>query len=237
LILDDGFQHRRLARDLDIVLIDCLNPWGYGYLLPRGLLREPLAALQRADLILLTRADLCPAGEKRRIRQRVAAIRGRDECVEVEFRPTGLVNAEGETVPLEVLGGRSVAAFCGIGNPDGFRRTLQQQGCSLGTDGLRVFPDHHHYTTDDLDRLGRAAEAGCAGALVTTLKDLVKINQTDLRGVSLWAVTLGTEVTVGAELLARSLEPIGSHCAGAAEAAIARDNNPVHAASDSSSLE
>jgi tetraacyldisaccharide 4'-kinase len=212
LILDDGFQHRRLVRDLDIVLIDCLNPWGFGYLLPRGLLREPLSGLRRADLIALTRADLCPPAEKANVRARIAAIRGRDECVEVAFRPLGLVNATGATAALDAFGGRSVLGFCGIGNPDGFRQTLRQLGWDLVAGAFHSFPDHHHYTPSDLDHLGRSARETRADAVVTTLKDLVKLDQTELGGVPLWAVGIGVEVLSGSELLESALERVRERC-------------------------
>src|SRR4029079_10034726 len=87
LILDDAFQHRRLARDLDIVLIDALNPWGYGHLLPRGLLREPLSSLRRADLVVLTSADQCTPHARQSIIDRIASIRGQNQVVEVAYQP------------------------------------------------------------------------------------------------------------------------------------------------------
>jgi tetraacyldisaccharide 4'-kinase len=212
LILDDGFQHRRLARELDIVLIDCLNPWGYGYLLPRGLLREPLSGLRRADLIVLTRADLCPAEDKRRIVDRLAEIRGRGECVEAAFRPSGLINAAGEAAALESLTGQSILAFCGIGNPDGFRRSLDHQGWPLDESRFRTFPDHHHHTAEELDQLGTAARQTGAAAVLTTLKDLVKIDQVALGSVPLWAVTIGMEILAGADLLEDALQSIAARC-------------------------
>src|SRR5205085_2234921 len=116
LILDDGFQHRRLQRDLDIVLIDALNPWGYGRLLPRGLLREPLSALRRADLIVITRADRATPEQISAILDRCEAIRGTRSAVHLAFPPQGLVNASGTPSPLADLAGRRVAAFCGIGH-------------------------------------------------------------------------------------------------------------------------
>src|SRR4029079_15424314 len=90
LILDDAFQHRRLARDLNIVLIDALNPWGYGHLLPRGLLREPVSSLRRAELVLLTRADQCTPEARQQIVARIAAVCQSDACVEVSFPPRQL---------------------------------------------------------------------------------------------------------------------------------------------------
>jgi tetraacyldisaccharide 4'-kinase len=208
LILDDGFQHRRLHRELDIVLIDALNPWGYGRLLPRGLLREPVSALRRADLIVLTRADQCPASQKQEIIDRIASLGRADKLVEVAFPAQGLVNVAGETCALAALQRRPVAAFCGIGNPDGFRRTLASVGFEPAS--FDVFPDHHHYTPADLDRLGNQAAAAGASAVLTTLKDLVKCDRRELQGVPLWAVTIGVEIQAGAERLHDQLERIAN---------------------------
>ena len=206
LLLDDGFQHRRLARDLDIVLIDALNPWGFGKLLPRGLLREPMSALRRADLVVLTRADQCSSEQRQQIRERIASVRQSDECVEVAFRPIQLVNFCGETTDLSSFHGQSIAAFCGIGNPAAFRQTLIDAGLQVAS--LHAFGDHHHYSTRDLDELARKANATNADAVITTLKDLVKIDRTQLADCPLWAIDIAAETSSGGELLQRQLESV-----------------------------
>lgn len=203
LILDDGFQHRHLARDLDIVLIDGLNPWGYGRLLPRGLLREPLSSLRRAGLVVLTRVDQCAAHDKQDIVQRLAEIRGTSQHVEVANPAECLVNRAGETMPLESLRNQRVTAFCGIGNPHAFQRTLEAAGLDLGP--FTAFTDHHHYSAADLDALAIQAAEHQANAVLMTHKDLVKIERADLRGVPLWALRVGTEIVGGRELLERHL--------------------------------
>src|SRR5262249_6499892 len=119
LVLDDGFQHRRLARDLDLVLIDALEPFGLGRLLPRGLLREPVASLRRADLVVLSRADLISPDERRSIRAEAERHGGPVRWIEARHAPMELVGAEGGASSIEELAGRPVAAFCGIGNPEG----------------------------------------------------------------------------------------------------------------------
>jgi tetraacyldisaccharide 4'-kinase len=206
LILDDGFQHRRLRRDLDIVLIDALNPFGYGRLLPRGLLREPLSGLRRADLIVLTRADLCTAAEKESILATIRRFAPQCEIAEVAFRPTQLVNSAGDTCPLSTLKDQPVVAFCGIGNPESFRRTLS--GCDVRE--FRTFPDHHHYGPADLDELRKLANAADASAFVATLKDLVKIDRAELGGRPLWAVQIGTKFLRRAEALDSALTGIAA---------------------------
>lgn len=212
LILDDGFQHRRLARDLEIVLIDALNPWGYGYLLPRGLLREPLSGLRRADVIVLTRVDQCSDTARQEILTRIRAIHPRADVVEAAYPPQALVNAAGESQPLDALAAAPVAAFCGIGNPSAFRQMLTERG--LAAESFTPFPDHHHYTADELERLGHSAWQAGAAVILTTEKDLVKINRTDLGGCPLWAVRIGTELRSGREALERRLEALAAVRAG-----------------------
>jgi len=203
LILDDGFQHRRLARDLDIVLIDASNPFGYGHLLPRGLLREPLSALRRADLIVLTRADQCSPAEKFRIAATLNSVGATAERLEAAFQPRRLVNAAGERAELSSLDGKPVAGFCAIGNPDAFRDTLTNIRTAVAS--FTPFPDHHSYQTDDLERLGRQAALADVAAILTTQKDLVKIDRTHLGGRPLWAVEVSTVILNGESILQHNL--------------------------------
>jgi tetraacyldisaccharide 4'-kinase len=194
LILDDGFQHRRLARDLDIVLIDALDPWGAGHLLPRGLLREPRSSLNRAGLVVLTRADQCAPEEKDRTLAEICAACAGRFPVEAIFRPVGLISATGNAASTDSLRD-AVAAFCGIGNPEGFRRTLDSMGVENRLAGFRAFDDHHHYQASELDNLAEWARSCGACALVTTQKDLVKIPRTELGGLPLWAAVIRTQIT------------------------------------------
>lgn len=174
LVLDDGFQHRRLARDVDVVLIDALNPWGFGYLLPRGLLREPVSALRRASIVLITRADLVPPPELAQLRRHITRHTPAPIVVS-SFRAAALTAADGATTPLAELPGRRVLAFCGIGNPEGFRRTLAAVDPALAAAAPLVFPDHHHYGAVHLEQIATCARRARADLLLTTEKDLVKL--------------------------------------------------------------
>lgn len=203
LLLDDGFQHRRLARDLDIVLIDALNPWGYGHLLPRGLLREPLSSLVRANLIVITRVDQVSPEEVARIRERIIQDK---PVVEVAFPAARLVNASGATAEFDSLRGSPVAAFCGIGHPEAFRATLAQLGFEVKA--FRTFADHHPYSPKDLDELRQWLETANVVAAVVTQKDLVKIGVDRLGNVPLWAVEIGTHVVGGNDALERKLNEV-----------------------------
>lgn len=196
LILDDGFQHRRLERDLDIVLIDAVNPWGYGHLLPRGLMRESKSGLKRAGFVLLTRVDQCGTADLERLRAEVQRFVPAERIAQVRFAPQRLVNAAGETRELDAVRGKPVWGFCAIGNPEGFRQTLVDAGGKVA--GMRVFADHHHYSAEDLQEIGvEAAQAG-AELILTTGKDLVKFSEQKLSGIPVWAVEIGAELVEGA---------------------------------------
>lgn len=201
-LLDDGFQHRRLARDLDIVLLDALEPWGYGHVFPRGALREPVESLSRAHVVVLSRRDLVGPDERAKVRAQVARLAPQAAWVEVSHRPQSLRDSEGREMPLDRLRGERVAAFCGIGNPQGFRGTLEQ--CGYEVAGFEALADHHRYTREDVSRLGGWGQQLGAKALVCTHKDLVKLAVPALRGLPLWAVRIGVEVDEGVgELEAR----------------------------------
>jgi len=176
LVLDDGFQHRRLARDLDLVLIDCLQPFGGGALLPQGRLREPLHQLRRADVVILTRSDQVPPEELIRLRQRVRDVLDApaDKLVACARQiPTASLSADGAEQPVEALRGRRVFAFCGIGNPQSFIRLV----AALGADVVdqQCLEDHHHYRRGELERWADRARASGAEWLITTEKDWVKL--------------------------------------------------------------
>jgi tetraacyldisaccharide 4'-kinase len=199
LLLDDGFQHRRLARDLDIVLLDALEPFGFEHVFPRGTLREPLAGLARAQAVCLSRADAVSAAEREAIRQRVAQLAPQAAWCELTHTASNLVNASGQTQPLESLAGQRVAVFCAIGNPAGFRHTLSTTGCQITT--WREFPDHYAYTPADLTMLNAEAAASNAQIILCTQKDLVKIRQDKLADLPLWAVAIEMQFLRGQEAL------------------------------------
>lgn len=172
LVLDDAFQHRRLMRDLDVVVIDATQPWGYGHLLPRGLLRESIAGLRRSQLVILSRVNLADPETLRDI-QRIVGRYVSDDCVaQVVFTPRRWIEPSGTIRLLEEFQDVPVLAFCGIGNPAAFDQTLRPV---VDVRGSRVFPDHYHYTATDGEALSQMARAIGAKALVTTLKDLVKL--------------------------------------------------------------
>ncbi len=205
ILLDDAFQHRRIHRDLDIVVLDATEPFGFDRVFPRGGLREPLAGLRRAQVIALSRADLISAEERYAIKRRVAHYAPQAGWIEMRHRPRRLRSADGREEPLDVLRDAPIAAFCGIGNPAGFRRTLE--GCGCRVTGLREFPDHHAYASEDIDHLAKwAAAQADAHMVVCTHKDLVKVRQTSLGPLPLWALEIGIEILSGQTQLEQRLE-------------------------------
>jgi tetraacyldisaccharide 4'-kinase len=199
IVLDDGFQHRRLARDVDLVLIDALEPFGLAHLFPRGLLREPIGSLWRASVVVLTRADLINPAERAAIRSAAQSVAGPLHWVEARHAPLCLVDDQGTASELDQLNGMSVAAFCGIGNPEGFRRTIEPL-CRKLLD-FRIFPDHYDYSAADVVALERWADGLGANLVLTTQKDLVKLRASVLGLAPLRALRIGLEVMEGGAIL------------------------------------
>lgn len=172
IVLDDGFQHRRLHRDLDIVLIDATNPFGHGFVLPRGLMRESMAGLGRADVLAITRCEQVEAevvdGIERRLRKFTDA-----PIIHTRFEPTRLMSVDKQPQPITEWRERPAVAFCGIGNPGGFWKTLAQANITCVE--TREFADHHHYEESQIAELRELARSAGSSWLVTTTKDMVKI--------------------------------------------------------------
>ncbi|MEW6358039.1 MAG: tetraacyldisaccharide 4'-kinase [Planctomycetota bacterium] len=173
-ILDDGFQNFKVRRDIDIVVVDALNPFSNGYVIPRGLLREPVAALARATAICITRSNQVSIDALKNLRARIESLAPGKPIIVTIHKATELSNTNNtEKKPCEWLAQRKVWAFCGIGNPESFRISLQKLGTNVL--GFNAFPDHHHYTPEELSAIHRQAREAGAGALITTQKDGVKL--------------------------------------------------------------
>jgi tetraacyldisaccharide 4'-kinase len=197
IVLDDAFQHRRIARDLDIVLLDALEPLGFDHVFPRGTLREPASGLRRAHVVALSPAGMLPPDARGAIRRRAAELAPDALWMEVRHAPRALVSATAGECPLDWLRNKSVAAFCGLGNPAGFRHTLAGCGCRLA--GFREFPDHHAYPQEDVRSLAAWADELAVDAVLCTQKDLVKLGTERLGSRPLWAVSIGMEILRGQE--------------------------------------
>jgi tetraacyldisaccharide 4'-kinase len=206
MILDDGFQHLRLRRDLDIVLIDATNPFGYGHCLPRGLMREPLGALRYADDLVITRSDAVGPAELAALHQRLAALAPRAGIHHAVHAPTHFLTGA-DKHPTTALAGRKVFAFCGIGNPQSFFATLEALGAAVV--GRLALDDHAAYTVARVKALRENASEANAEILVTTRKDGVKLAGVDL-GLPLWQLVVEMDLMDGEAAL---VEKIRHACA------------------------
>jgi tetraacyldisaccharide 4'-kinase len=187
-VLDDGFQHLQLARDVDIVLIDATNPFSGGRLLPAGHLREPRSALHRANIIVITRANHAPAIE--------SAIR-RDSAAPIFYARTKLDAIRSFTggqltgaVAPEAL--PKLFAFCGIGNPAAFLDDLRAWGLDIV--GHKFFPDHHRYAEHDDQEIQHQASAAGATALICTEKDLYNLRATNKQKLPLFYSSISLQI-------------------------------------------
>ena len=174
IVLDDGFQHRRLARQLDVVLVDALNPFGYNRICPRGFLRESLYSLYRAHCVVITRADRIEESELKRIEEKILSYNRNLILARACHRPGVLRGLTGQTQPLSTVAGKRVLAFCGLGNPDGFRQTVESLDCNIAA--FKAYPDHHFYSQSDEKEITALAEDAQANAVVCTMKDFVKLS-------------------------------------------------------------
>jgi tetraacyldisaccharide 4'-kinase len=176
-VLDDAFQHRAARRDLDIVLLDATNPFGNAKTLPFGRLREPLENLRRADLIVLTRADL--VDEKEITNYKLQITRFNPDCpiLTAENRISGLVELPDFLKkipnPKSQIPNPKSLAFCALGNPESFFEQLKRENFNLAA--TRKFPDHRRYAQNDISDLEREAAEKGAEILLTTAKDAVKL--------------------------------------------------------------
>lgn len=185
LVLDDGFQHRSLHRDINIALVDSARPFGNGFLIPRGPLREKPASLERADLIVLTRSDsnsvTCEATLSKQFpAKKLMRARHEPECV--------ISHSTDEVLPVSYIAGKKIAAFCGIADPESFRAGIAKLGGKVVF--FEEFPDHHRYTPENIDYLiGKSR--GCSSDLVlTTDKDRIKLGKTDFPGLFTLRITM-----------------------------------------------
>lgn len=196
LILDDGFQYRALKHWAEIVLVDSRNPFGNGYALPRGILRESVGNLRRADYVFITKCDVNNSNSA--LKAQIRSLNARAEIIECAHRSRYLENVftRGRQ-ELSFLKGLPVSAISGIAAPDGFERELEKQGARLV---LRErFADHHRYTQQQIiDLINRSRECGAA-AMITTEKDAVRFPRLDRTDVPVYFLRVDIELLSGSE--------------------------------------
>lgn len=218
-ILDDGYQHWQLDRNLDVVLVDAVNVFGNGHILPRGTLREPLSHLSRADVCLLTKVDQAEPGSIDYIKKRIAEYGKNPLIVESVHQPQHCIeisewkkNIASEGNSVDIIKGKKIIALSAIGNPASFEQTL----CSTGAEVIESFrfPDHHEYTLEEIkDAMSQAIRQG-AEAIATTEKDAVKLPPLpeDMEKLPVYVVTV--EVVIqgdSSELLNLTQQKIQEH--------------------------
>ncbi len=195
IVLDDGFQHRQLARDLDLVLVDATRPWGLPSLdgaepvcalLPRGLLREPRSSLARADAIVVTRSDQVAPAVIARLEADLARFAPGRPLARAVHAPRAWRTERGQERPLAELAGREVDVASALGNPQAFEATLRTLGLAIREH--RVFPDHHRYERAELEGLGGTRP------LVVSAKDAVKLVPL---GIPHWCLDVEFRIVTG----------------------------------------
>lgn len=202
-LLDDGFQHFQLHRDLDLVLLDAESPFGNGRLLPAGPLREPLGALAAADGLILTRFQ---EGRHQAQLQALRQMFPEKTVLTATILPTAAQRyPEGQAAPPEALKGLSLFAFAGLARPQVFSQTLTDLAVELK--GFQPFPDHYAYAAQDLEKLSQAARAREAAALITTAKDWARLGERWEQDLPLWVLEVDAHLEEAA--LARLFEVLG----------------------------
>ena len=173
-ILDDGYQHLKLHRDINILLIDAANPCGNGYLLPKGILREPLSGISRADCIIVTRAD---EGDKRYVEEMVRLYNHNSPIFCASYKPAGITDLKGNNLGHDYISGKKVLLFAGIANPKSFKKSILNLGGEISKELL--YPDHYWYNETDIGHILSEAHRLSIDAVVTTAKDAVRLLTTD----------------------------------------------------------
>ncbi len=193
-IVDDGFQTISLERDFDIVTIDATSPFGNGYLLPAGTLREPPGALRRADAVVLTQCDETKPAEKDSIVEKLRRLTNA-EIFEARYVANEIMTLGGSSMAPSAISGKKVFAFCGIGSPAGFVRTLERLGCAIV--GRRVFRDHYVYSTADVHSIEKESEDCGADMIMTTQKDAVRLRSLERAEREIYYLKIHLDVTNG----------------------------------------
>ena len=206
IVMDDGYQHRRLGRCLDILMVDGLCPFGYGKILPAGLLREPVGGAKRAGIAAISRADIAGESKIEQIKTKLKSINKDMPVITCTHKPENVYSADGVKVPLEELAGKPVTAFCSIGNPAGFVATLEKLGAEVR--GRYFFDDHSDYDNERIDILRQLSDDAGEQWLITTEKDWVKLRELPEAATvgRLYWLEIELEITSGQEVLEQVID-------------------------------
>ncbi|PIQ87952.1 MAG: tetraacyldisaccharide 4'-kinase [Candidatus Omnitrophica bacterium CG11_big_fil_rev_8_21_14_0_20_43_6] len=193
LILDDGFQQWKIFKDLEIVTLDTANPFGNYRMLPAGFLREPLSALKRADIFVLTQVSSGHRPEE--LTEKLKRLNPAALIVESRHAPKGFsrLDQPDELLSLDLLKGKAAAIFCGIGNPEGFDNCIRSLGIKIAQ-SFR-FSDHHDYTCEDILDIIRTAGQNKLEAIITTQKDAVKVRELGIKNSTILVLDITLNIT------------------------------------------
>ncbi|MGA2916876.1 MAG: tetraacyldisaccharide 4'-kinase [Sedimentisphaerales bacterium] len=194
LIMDDGFQHRKLARDVDIVAVDATKPFGLGKLLPAGFLREPLGSLKRADAVVITRINQTQPEKIDKIKETIFKIKPNMVFATAVHKPICAKLIKDRQLSIDELKGKKLYAFCGIGNPDAFFQTLSE--LALNIVGKRVYNDHHRFLQSDIVEICSDSRGKKAELIITTQKDWIKTALLNIENFGIPVAYLAVELEI-----------------------------------------
>jgi tetraacyldisaccharide 4'-kinase len=193
-ILDDGFQQWRIKKDLEIVVIDANCPFGNRHMIPRGILREPLSCLSRADIFVLTKTNL--AANTSEVKDFLRKINLKAIILESIHKPVGFyrIDSPKELLSLDILKGKTATLFSGIGDPGSFESLIKSLRVNVGL-SFR-FPDHHQYSSKDLDNIFKDSQNKHSDIMITTEKDAVRIYRLPITHYPLPIFVLRIEIII-----------------------------------------
>ncbi len=199
-LLDDGLQHAALDRDVEIVVVNSINPFGNGKLIPRGILREPLAALKRAMIVVLTHVNLIPSEELKKIREKIQSLAPQAQIVESMLEPLFFYRAKNRSrISIEKMQNKRLATFAAVGTPRSFQLVLQR--ANIKTVRNFEFLDHHLYNTKELEEIKQISQSASAEEVVTTEKDFYRSRELITKVLNPLVLATRLRIVSGEEIL------------------------------------
>jgi len=207
-VMDDGFQHRRLCRELDIVTIDAIRPFGFGRMLPAGLLRESVKSLRRANAVVITRCDQVTSEKLKKTEEKLLSINPSLVIAKSTHSAVCVKRQSKKEMSIEEAKGRKVFAFCGIGNPDAFLKTIN--GLEFDVVGWKIYNDHYRYQAEDIEDIYEEARYFHADMILSTEKDWNKaiLAGADNRDIDFSYLAVELEFTGGEERITELIDKV-----------------------------
>jgi tetraacyldisaccharide 4'-kinase len=205
-VLDDGFQHRRLGRQLDILLVDTVSFPGNGRLIPAGVFREPISSVKRADIFVLTKTDAAGKEQRDKVKKVLEDQSPGTPFVTVRHKPVFLTDITGSAYSLEDMKSRKILILSAIADPGYLKFVVEKEGGMVACE--KIYPDHYHYSQKDISEIHDAAQYRDIDMVITTKKDQVKLRELDLSSVGskLFVLNITVEIEEGKENLIAGLD-------------------------------